>query len=295
MPAESSPAESSPAESAAAESAAVMAPESVGAIGSQSAAPPPPDPPAGADPTPAANSGIPDAVGGSVPDRRRGPAQDPTELADFDPGTEVGRIAIHGRTLFSGYWPTGEGGPGPDGWFLTGDVGYVDALGELHLVDRAAETIRIAGFTVYPREVEQVLIGHPYVRDAAVIGAPGRAGESVMAVIVAMRGTRPTQSDLDDYIAAILPPFKRPGLYVLVERLPRNELGRIDRDAVRRLYRPAEKAGTTDPADAPPQGPAFSGGPESESAAPLDSLGVRLPGIGGRRARSETDSDDDLF
>ena len=73
----------------------------------------------------------------------------------------MGRIVIRGATLFSGYWPDGGGGPGADGWFVTGDIGYLDDDGELHLVDRAAEVIKVAGFTVYPREVEEVLAAHP--------------------------------------------------------------------------------------------------------------------------------------
>lgn len=164
-----------------------------------------------------------------------GDSDDPA--ADAAAGGEVGRIQIAGPTLFSGYWPDGAGGADGHGWFATGDLGYFDDAGELHLVDRAAETIRVAGFTVYPREIEDVLTGHPYVRDAAVIGAPGRAGQGIVAVLVAQRGTHPTPGDLDEYVAQLLPVFKRPQSYQLVDRLPRNEIGRIDRDAVRALHR----------------------------------------------------------
>lgn len=156
--------------------------------------------------------------------------------ADTGAVGEVGRIRINGPTLFSGYWPDGSSGPDADGWFGTGDLGYLDDNGELHLVDRAAETIRIAGFTVYPREIEDVLTAHPYVRDAAVIGAPGRAGDAVVAVLVPQRGTHPTSRDLDDFVAERLPAFKRPQRYQLVERLPRTEIGRVDRDVVRARY-----------------------------------------------------------
>ena len=164
---------------------------------------------------------------------------------DDDPGEStlelvadgtVGRIALHGPTLFSGYWPDGRGGPDADGWFVSDDIGYLDDRGELHLVDRAGESLRVAGFTVYPREVEDVLTTHPYVRDAAVIGVPGRAGERMVAVLVAQRGTHPTPDDLDDFVADRLPVFKRPERYRLVPRLPRSEVGRVDRAAVRRGY-----------------------------------------------------------
>lgn len=170
----------------------------------------------------------PDPGPGSGPDPRPGPG-----LTGIG---EVGPIAVRGATLFSGYWPDGSGGPGPDGWFVTGDVGYLDDFGELHLVDRAAEALVVAGFTVYPREVEDVLTTHPYIRDAAVVGVPSRLGEIMLAVLVAQRGTHPTPADVDEFVAQRLPPFKRPTRYRLIDRLPRSEVGRIDREAVRRDY-----------------------------------------------------------
>jgi long-chain acyl-CoA synthetase len=152
------------------------------------------------------------------------------------PDGEVGPIEIRGNTLFSGYWPDGHGGPDPDGWYLTGDIGYLDDAGELHLVDRAAETVTVAGFTVYPREVEDVLVTHPYVADAAVVGVPGRGGSTVVAALVAQPGTRPTADDLTEFLTGKLAPFKVPTDYQLVEVLPRTEVGRLDRDSVRRDY-----------------------------------------------------------
>ncbi len=245
--------------------------------------------------------------------------------ADAAAGGEVGRVQISGPTLFSGYWPDGEDGPDDSGWFGTEDLGYLDDGGELHLVDRAAETVRIAGFTVYPREIEDVLTAHPYVRDAAVIGAPGRAGDAVVAVLVPLWGTHPTTADLDEFVAQRLPVFKRPQRYLLVDRLPRNEIGRIDRRAVGPLYErgkssemvsssPGEsaefaaevmlvddagespEAGPVDPNEAEPSTKA----PDApdvrpEAAAPLEKLGTRLPRTGGRERRGTDDTDDDLF
>jgi long-chain acyl-CoA synthetase len=230
-------------------------------------------------------------------------------LADTSADGEVGPIAIRGDTLFSGYWPDGHGGPGPDGWFVTGDIGYLDDAGELHLVDRAAETITVAGFTVYPREVEDVLVEHPYVADAAVVGVPGRGGVTVVAALVAQPGTRPTAADLDDYLADLLPPFKRPTDYQLVDMLPRTEVGRLDRDTVRQRYAQhrgialdapvalratAHRNGETDrPETTGTAGEGEHTGPES--AAGLDTLGIKLPADGSRSRRSAQDTDDDLF
>lgn len=251
--------------------------------------------------------------------------------ADAGAAGEVGRIQISGPTLFSGYWPDGADGVDDEGWFATGDLGYLDDVGELHLVDRATETIRVAGFTVYPREIEGVLMRHPYVRDAAVIGVPGRAGDAFAAVLVPMWGTHPTSADLDEFVAARLPVFKRPRTFHLVDRLPRNEIGRIDRDAVRALYRASEPltaddVGAGGPAASPGAGagvgvdvvgagvragasdleqqagsgdrPEGAGEPaviRPEPAAGLDQLGTRLPGTGERDRRGDQDTDDDLF
>ncbi len=241
--------------------------------------------------------------------------RDSFDVAEAPDAGEVGRIEIRGQTLFSGYWPDGGGGPGADGWFVTGDIGYLDDAGELHLVDRAAETVTVAGFTVYPREVEDVLAGHPYVSEVAVIGLPGGDGhQQVVAVLVARPGKRPTQDDLSEYVSERLPPFKRPGAYHLVEVLPRTEVGRLDRASVQRRY--AATVGVAD-GSAPPARLASvpAGGDEiadaraafdtsakteepdvaPEEAAGLDELGTRLPGTGDRVERGDQDTDEDLF
>jgi len=207
-----------------------------------------------------------------------------TDLVEVTgPGGEVGRIAIRGVTLFSGYWPDGHGGPDEDGWFETVDIGYLDDAGELHLVDRAVETITVAGFTVYPREVEDVLVEHPLVADAAVVSVPGRGGPTVVAALVARPGTRPTADDVADFVAGSgLAPFKRPGDYLLVDVLPRTEVGRLDRTAVRRHYAEVRGIVLDEPA-------AVAGAPTP--------LRRRLPGVsrsGGRR-RGAHDTDEDLF
>jgi long-chain acyl-CoA synthetase len=161
---------------------------------------------------------------------------DPLDSVTPDAG-EVGRIALRGDTLFSGYWPDGGGGPDAEGWFVSGDVGYLGDDGELRLVDRVAEVITVAGFTVYPREIEDVLATHPYVAEAAVIGVPGSGGrEDIVAVLVAAPGKRPTAGDMADFASERLPVFKRPVAYHVASSLPRTEVGRLDRGAVRRLH-----------------------------------------------------------
>ncbi|MET0865221.1 MAG: AMP-binding protein [Nakamurella sp.] len=238
---------------------------------------------------------------------------DTYDLAEVPDAGEVGRIAIRGATLFSGYWPDGGGGPGPDGWYVTGDIGYLDDAGELHLVDRAAEVIKVAGFTVYPREVEEVLATHPYVAEVAVIGLrDARGQEQVAAVLVARTGKHPTPGDLTDFVSERLPPFKRPVVFHLVEGLPRTEVGRLDRAAVQRRFvsesenrRRLNAVAADDPTDTVARSNDESTDQESaavdadlapEQVGELAELGVRLPGTGGdRSARGQQDSDADLF
>ncbi len=235
-------------------------------------------------------------------------------VAEVPDAGEVGRIVIRGATLFSGYWPDGGGGPGADGWFVTGDIGFLDDAGELHLVDRAAEVVKVSGFTVYPREVEEVLATHPYVAEVAVIGMPGVDGQQqIVAVIVPRQGKHPTPDDLAEFVAELLPAFKRPAVYHLVARRcpePRSggwieprcsavtrgrpdcrcpgsrplgdaDRGTEDADGDRAAVRAGRWSGGTDVAP--------------EVAGDLAELGARLPGTGSREDRGEQDTDEDLF
>ena len=111
-------------------------------------------------------------------------------------GEDPGEIQVRGDNLFSGYWPDGSDGPDDEGWYGTGDVGFLDASGDLFLVDRVKELVIVSGFNVYPTEVEEVLREVDGVVDAAVIGVPDEVtGEAVVAYVVAsadaVRARRP--------------------------------------------------------------------------------------------------------
>jgi len=247
-------------------------------------------------------------------------SNDPLDvMVDAPDAGEVGRIAIRGATLFSGYWPDGHGGPAADGWFVTGDIGFLDDDGELHLVDRASETVTVAGFTVYPREVEQVLGLHPGVAEAAVIGVPAAGGgEEVAAVLVPRADAVLTVADLADFVQSRLPAFKRPAVYQLAPSLPRTEVGRLDRGVVLRNFTrtpnatlprlvavapSADGTVTVDGGEAAEVDGESETGPSQheavdvtpEQVADLDELGVRLPASGSREERGDQDTDEDLF
>ena len=104
-------------------------------------------------------------------------------------GDDPGEIQIRGANLFSGYWPDGAGGPDADGWWSTGDVGFLDASGDLFLVDRLKELVIVSGFNVYPVEVEDVIARGPRRRRGR--GDRRRrttqTGEAVVAYVVRAR------------------------------------------------------------------------------------------------------------
>jgi len=156
---------------------------------------------------------------------------------DFDddaagsPGTDPGEIVARGDNLFSGYWPDGRDGPDRDGWWATGDVAYADADGDLFLVDRLRELILVSGFNVYPYEVEQVLMAHPAVREAAVIGVPDDdLGQRIVAFVVA---DGVTEADLVTFAVDRLSWHKRPRAISFVDALPRNAMGKVTKAALR--------------------------------------------------------------
>ncbi|MGH3978583.1 MAG: AMP-binding protein, partial [Pseudonocardiaceae bacterium] len=163
----------------------------------------------------------------------------PMDIDDDEDAGDTGVVAARGPNLFSGYWPDGAHGPGElpglgDGWLRTDDVGFVDADGDLHLVDRAGDLIIVNGFNVYPREVEDVLVEHLAVAEAAAVGIPHeRTGEAVCAVLVPVPGARPTTREIVDHCAARLARFKVPVEVVLADRLPHLPTGKLARRLLR--------------------------------------------------------------
>ena len=154
------------------------------------------------------------------------------------PAGERGEIWIKGPTVMAhGYWrrPDANEASFTDGWFHTGDIGYLDDDGFLYLVDRAKDMIIRAGENVYCVEIEHVLFDHPDVVDAAVVGVPHRTlGEEVKAVVQLRAGADVTGEDLRDFCRKHLADFKVPEYVELRdEPLPRNPAGKVLKNLLR--------------------------------------------------------------
>ena len=142
------------------------------------------------------------------------------------PVDEVGEIVCRGDALMSGYWnnPVATRDTLKGGWMYTGDMGSFDARGYLTLRDRSKDVVISGGSNIYPREVEEVLLEHPGVSEACVVGAPDAEwGEVVVAFIVGS-----AQADeLDTHMLQRIARFKRPKRYLFVDELPKNSYGKV--------------------------------------------------------------------
>lgn len=157
---------------------------------------------------------------------------------DEDGDEDPGEIMVRGANLFSGYWPDGREGPDEDGWWRTGDVAYADEDGDLFLVDRIKEMILVSGFNVYPREVEDVLIAHPGIAEAAVIGAPHPyTGETVKAYVVTEPGAQLSVEDVIAHCERGLARFKCPATVEFVTSLPHSATGKVSKGRLRAAAR----------------------------------------------------------
>jgi long-chain acyl-CoA synthetase len=161
------------------------------------------------------------------------------ELGRTPEGEDAGEIRIRGDNLFSGYWPDGSGGPDEDGWWSTGDVGFLDASGDLFLVDRIKDLIIVSGFNVYPIEVEEVVRGVAGVTEAAVIGVEDPStGEAVVAYVVAPGKDPDTvAADVRRTCETRLARFKRPSRVEVVDELPLTVTGKVQKGRLRGLER----------------------------------------------------------
>lgn len=156
------------------------------------------------------------------------------------PAGEPGEILVRGDTVMQGYWrnPAATAESLRGGWLHTGDIGVFDDAGYLTLKDRSKDFIISGGSNIYPREVEEILLRHPAVGDAAVIGVPDEEwGESVCAFVVIRPGASVSAAELDQLCLENLARFKRPKTYRFVEHLPKSNYGKVLKTELRQWAR----------------------------------------------------------
>jgi long-chain acyl-CoA synthetase len=176
-----------------------------------------------------------------------GRAQTGVRMAVLDPDDvplpagEIGEVCVRGDIVMAGYLnnPQATAGALANGWLHTGDLGRLDERGYLTLVDRSKDLIISGGSNIYPREVEEVLLLHPAVKEVAVIGvADAQWGESVLAAIVKQEGHVPDEQELDLFCLEHIARFKRPKRYVFVDELPKNATGKVLKRELRERFKP---------------------------------------------------------
>ena len=154
---------------------------------------------------------------------------------------EIGAIEVCGPNVFKGYWRMPEKTQEEfttDGWFKTGDVGRIDALGYVTIVGRSKDLIISGGYNVYPAEVESVINELPGVMESAVIGVPhADFGEAVVAVVVGRPGAAPQPAALVAALKANIANFKVPKHLFVVAELPRNAMGKVQKNLLRDLHK----------------------------------------------------------
>ncbi|MCQ0092969.1 malonyl-CoA synthase [Roseovarius sp. M141] len=166
------------------------------------------------------------------------------ELKICDPATgaalpqgEVGQIEVRGPNVFQGYWQMPEKTAEElraDGFFITGDLGLIDDQGYVQIVGRGKDLIISGGYNIYPKEIELVLDDQPGVLESAVIGVPHPDfGETVVGVLVPEPGMAPDKEAIMTAAAAALARFKHPRKLIILDELPRNTMGKVQKNILR--------------------------------------------------------------
>lgn len=164
---------------------------------------------------------------------------DPATGAPLPQG-EIGVLEVRGPNVFAGYWQMPEKTAEElrdNGFFITGDLGRIDADGYIHIVGRGKDLIISGGYNIYPKEIELVIDDLPGVVESAVIGVPHKDfGEAVVAVIVAQDGVEISAKDVSNMIKDNLARFKQPKCIEFVQALPRNAMGKVQKNVLREAY-----------------------------------------------------------
>jgi acyl-CoA synthetase (AMP-forming)/AMP-acid ligase II len=156
---------------------------------------------------------------------------------DDVPTGEGGEILLRGGSIMSHYLDDPEATAdalSADGWLSTGDLGIVDPSGCLHIVGRSKDMFIVGGFNAYPAEIENLLVRHPDVQQAAVIGVPDeRLGEVGMAFVVLTPGATTTDTDIIEWSRREMANYKAPRAVEVVDVLPVNATGKVEKNVLR--------------------------------------------------------------
>src|ERR1700716_2950641 len=181
---------------------------------------------------------VPGAVGHALPGVS-------VRVTDPETGKElaretVGMIEVKGPNVFKGYWRMPEKTKAEfrdDGFFITGDLGKIDANGYVHILGRGKDLVISGGFNVYPKEIESEIDAMPGVIESAVIGIPhADFGEGVTAVVVCDKGARVDETSVLKALDGRLAKFKMPKRVIVVDELPRNAMGKVQKNILRDTY-----------------------------------------------------------
>jgi len=163
-----------------------------------------------------------------------------TSTGETLPDGEIGQIEVRGANVFMGYWQMPEKTKEElrsDGFFISGDLGRIDEDGYLHIVGRNKDLIISGGYNIYPKEVELLIDALPNVVESAVIGVPHPDfGEAVIAVIVAGPGVTPDLAEIKINLEKSLARFKQPKKLFILPELPRNTMGKVQKNLLREAY-----------------------------------------------------------
>ncbi|VAV98405.1 Long-chain-fatty-acid--CoA ligase [hydrothermal vent metagenome] len=157
------------------------------------------------------------------------------------PDGKIGEIEVRGPNVFKGYWQMPEKTAEElrqDGFFITGDLGLIDGDGYVHIVGRNKDLIISGGYNIYPKEIESALDEHPDILESAVIGVPHPDfGEAVIGIVVASGKSPPDFDQITKTISKSLARFKLPKKLVVLPELPRNTMGKIQKNLLRESHK----------------------------------------------------------
>src|SRR6266446_2403854 len=181
---------------------------------------------------------VPGAVGHALPGVTLR-VTDP-ETGNELPRQSIGMIEVKGPNVFKGYWRMPEKTKAEfraDGFFITGDLGKIDANGYVHILGRGKDLVISGGFNVYPKEIESEIDAMPGVVESAVIGVPhADFGEGVTAVVVCDKSARIDEASVLKALDGRLAKFKMPKRVIVVDELPRNAMGKVQKNILRDTY-----------------------------------------------------------